>query len=143
MAVPLVRHQFDRSDAILGHKLFPTSAMFVIPSGSRISREDKCQHGVSHIGWGMRTYPDNNKVFPLRSVAELSADFEGNSRLPFGCCTTLRTYTGGKPLFTHWVCGEYMVGSETKYPAWTRWVHFDHFCNSPPICPVKYPPGTC
>ena len=33
--------------------------------------------------------------------------------------------TGGEPLFTHWVCAEYMVGSETKYPAWTHWVHFD------------------
>ena len=48
-------------------------------------------------------------------------------------------YTGGKPLFTHWVHAEYMVGSETKYPAWTHWVHFDHFCNSPPIRPLKYP----
>ena len=51
--------------------------------------------------------------------------------------------TGGEPLFTHWVCAEYMVGSETKYPAWTHWAHFDHFCNLPPICPPKYPPGTC
>jgi hypothetical protein len=51
--------------------------------------------------------------------------------------------TGGEPLFTHWVCGEYMVGSETKYPAWTHRVHFDYFYNSPPICPPKYPPGTC
>ena len=65
MAVPLVGHQFDRSDAILGRKILPMSATFVIPSGARISREDKRQHGVSSIGWGMRTYPDNNKVFPL------------------------------------------------------------------------------
>ena len=65
IAVPLVGNQFDHSDAILGRKLLPTSATFVIPSGARISREDKCQHGVSSIGWGMRTYPDNNKVFPL------------------------------------------------------------------------------
>ena len=65
MAVPLVGHQFDHGDAILGRKLFLTSATFVIPSGSRISREDKRQHGISCIGWGMRTYPDNNKVFPL------------------------------------------------------------------------------
>ena len=35
--------------------------------------------------------------------------------------------TGSKPLFTHWVHGEYMVGSETKYPAWTHRVHFDYF----------------
>ena len=40
--------------------------------------------------------------------------------------------TGGEPLFTHWVCAEYMVGSETKYPAWTHRVHFDYFCNLPP-----------
>ena len=52
-------------------------------------------------------------------------------------------FTGGEPLFTHWVCAEYMVGSETKYPAWTHWVHFDYFCNLPPICPPKYPPATC
>ena len=35
--------------------------------------------------------------------------------------------TGDEPLFTHWVRGEYMVGSETKYPPWTHWVHFDYF----------------
>ena len=36
-----------------------------------------------------------------------------------------------------------MVGSETKYPAWTHQVHFDYFYNLPPICPPKYPLGTC
>ena len=55
----------------------------------------------------------------------------------------LWAYTGGKPLFTHWVCAEYMVGSETKYPAWTHQVHFDYFYNLPPIHPPKYSPGTC
>ena len=65
MAVPLIGHQFNCSDVILGRKIFPTSATFMIPSGSKISREDKRQHGVSCIGWGMNTYPDNNKVFPL------------------------------------------------------------------------------
>ena len=55
----------------------------------------------------------------------------------------LVNHTGGEPLFTHQVRAEYMVGSETKYPAWTHRVYFDHFCNSPPICPLKYPPGTC
>ena len=65
MAVPLEGHQCNRSNAILGRKILPTSTMFVIPSGARISQEDKRQHGVSSIGWGMRTYPDNNKVFLL------------------------------------------------------------------------------
>ena len=32
--IPLVRHQFNRSDVILGRKNFPTSAIFVIPSVS-------------------------------------------------------------------------------------------------------------
>ena len=39
--------------------------------------------------------------------------------------------TGGEPLFTLWVCGGFIVGSETKYPAWTHWVHFDYFYNLP------------
>ena len=52
-------------------------------------------------------------------------------------------YTGGKPLFTHWVHGEYIVGSETEYPAWTHQVHLDYICHLPPICPPKYPLGTC
>ena len=51
--------------------------------------------------------------------------------------------TGGEPLFTHWVHGEYMVGSETKYPAWTHRVHFDYILIIFTICPPKYPPGTC
>ena len=65
------------------------------------------------------------------NIPELSED---NNKLVF---------TGGEPLFTHWVHGEYMVGSETKYPAWTHRAHFDYFYNLPPIHPPKYPPGTC
>ena len=68
MAVPLVRHQFNHSDVILECKIFPTSATFMTPSGAKISREDKQQHGVSHVGWGFGTYLSNNKVFPLCCV---------------------------------------------------------------------------
>ena len=50
--------------------------------------------------------------------------------------------TGGKPLFTHWVHGEYMVGSETKYPEWTHWVHFDYFLITFTICPQFAHPNT-
>ena len=42
---------------------------------------------------------------------------------------------GANPYFTHWVRGEYMVGSETKYPAWTHQVHFDYFLIIFTICP--------
>ena len=52
-------------------------------------------------------------------------------------------YTGGEPLFTHWAHGEYMVGSETKYPAWAHQVHVDYFLITFTIYPPKYPPGTC
>ena len=54
----------------------------------------------------------------------------------------LSLYTGGKPLFTHWVCGEYVVGSETKYPAWTHWVHFDYILITFTICPQITHPNT-
>ena len=50
--------------------------------------------------------------------------------------------TGGKPLFTHWVCGEYMVGSETKHPPWTHQVHFDYFLIIFTICPQFSHPNT-
>ena len=52
------------------------------------------------------------------------------------------THTGGKPLFTHWVCGEYMVGSEAKYPAWTHQVHFGYFLITLTICPQFTHPNT-
>ena len=51
-------------------------------------------------------------------------------------------HTGGKPLFTHWVRGEYMVGSKTKYPAWTHWAHFDYFLITFAICPQFIHPNT-
>ena len=55
---------------------------------------------------------------------------------------TSRTLTGGKPLFTHWIHGEYMVGSETKYPAWTHQVHFDYFLIAFTIYPQFTHPNT-
>ena len=76
----------------------------------------------------------------MLKAARMSATVRGDTWL---CPSWTASATGGEPLFTHWVCGEYMVGSETKYPAWTHQVHFDYFCNSPPICLLKYPPGTC
>ena len=85
---------------------------------------DRRNHEFSWGGIVGGAYPTNYEVCRSRLV---------------GCFVG----TGGKPLFTHRVCAEYMVGSETKYPAWTHWVHFDRFCNLPPICPLKYPPGTC
>ena len=51
-------------------------------------------------------------------------------------------HTGGEPLFTHWVCGEYMVGSETKYPAWTHQAHFDYFLITFTIYPQYTHPNT-
>ena len=51
-------------------------------------------------------------------------------------------FTGGKPLFTHWVHGEYMVGSETKYPVWTKQVHFDYFLITFVIYPQFTHPNT-
>ena len=51
--------------------------------------------------------------------------------------------TGGKPLFTHQVCVEFIVGSEPKYPAWAHQVHLDYFCNLPTSLPSICPPGTC
>ena len=51
--------------------------------------------------------------------------------------------TGGKPLFTHQVCVEFIVGSEPKYPAWAHQVHLDYFYNSPTNFPSICPPGTC
>ena len=68
MAVPLVGHQFNHSNAILERKIFPTSAMFVTPSRVKISQEDKRQHGISCVGWGFGTYLSNNKVFLLCCV---------------------------------------------------------------------------
>ena len=50
--------------------------------------------------------------------------------------------TGAKPLFTQWVNGGFIVGSETKCPAWTQLVHFNYFYNSPTNLPSMGPPGT-
>ena len=50
--------------------------------------------------------------------------------------------TGGEPLFTQWVRGGFIVGSETKYPAWTHQVHFDYFYDLPAHLPSMGPPGT-
>ena len=62
IAIPFVGHQFGHSDAILEHKNFLTSVTFMSKSGMKISREDKCQHDQSCVGWGYGTYPSNNKV---------------------------------------------------------------------------------
>ena len=50
--------------------------------------------------------------------------------------------TGGEPLFTHWAHGEYMVGSETKYPAWAHRVHVDYFLITFTIYPQFTHPNT-
>ena len=52
-------------------------------------------------------------------------------------------HTGGKPLFTHQVHAEFIVGSEPKYPAWAHQVHLDYFYSSPTNLPSICPPGTC
>ena len=54
----------------------------------------------------------------MSSDSGTDADAEGD---------LVATPTGGEPLFTHRVRGEYMVGSETKYPAWAHRVHVDYF----------------
>ena len=40
-----------------------------------------------------------------------------NVEAPKGVVVVQLHDTGGKPLFTQWVCGGFIVGSETKYPA--------------------------
>ena len=46
-------------------------------------------------------------------------------------------FTGGKPLFTHWVYAEFIVGFEPKYSAWAYQAHWDYFCNL-----LSKPPST-
>ena len=103
---------------------------------------DKCSQDVTNILW-----PESKHA----------------TRGRMRCWVQQAGYTGGKPLFTHRVRAEYMVGSETKYPpgtcwvfsksthhrtrrGWpwfTHWVHLYYFYISPTLHPPKYPLGTC
>ena len=62
MSIPCEGNQFNRIDVITGQGECPKGATFVAKDGLKISRLDKRQHKVSHIGWGQGTYPDNNTV---------------------------------------------------------------------------------